>query len=56
MKMLESQAEFLRLQEKNNNRSLLVGLKQGGVRIKGMEHGEGGEVSMERKKIRYEIF
>ena len=55
MKMLESQAEFLRLQEKNN-RSLLVGLKQGGVRIKGMEHGEGGEVSMERKKIRYEIF
>ena len=28
MKMLESQAEFLRLQEKNN-RSLLVGLKQG---------------------------
>ena len=50
MKMLESQAELLRLQEKNSG-SLLVGFKQGGVRIKVMEHGEGEEMSMERKKL-----
>ena len=55
MKMLESQAELLRLQGKNN-RSLLVGIKQGGVRIKVMEHGESGEVSMERKKLDMRYF
>ena len=50
MKMLESQAELLSPQEKNSG-SLLVGFKQGGVRIKVMEHGEGGEMSMKRKKL-----
>lgn len=49
MKKLESQAELLRLEEKSNRRPL-VGLEQGSVKIKVMEHGEVGGDGHGREK------
>ena len=49
MKKLESQAELLRLEEKSNRRPQ-VGLEQGSVKIKVMEHGEVGGDGHGREK------
>lgn len=49
MKKLESQAELSRLEEKSNRRPL-VGLEQGSVKIKVMEHGEVGGDGHGREK------